>query len=134
MGYDHVLGYLNGGYETWVNANQNGDTIGRISVADFSELDWSKECVIDVRKPGEYEASHLTIARSLPLDFIHKNIVDYPKNERLTLHCAGGYRSMIAASILKKNGFDSVVDLIGGYNAIPESFSLRTDFVCPSQS
>jgi glyoxylase-like metal-dependent hydrolase (beta-lactamase superfamily II)/rhodanese-related sulfurtransferase len=134
VGYDHVLGYLNGGYETWVNANKNGDTVGRISVADFSELDLSKECVIDVRKPGEYEASHLTIASSLPLDFINKNIVDYPKNERLTLHCAGGYRSMIAASILKKNGFDSVVDLIGGYNAIPESFSLRTDFVCPSQS
>ncbi len=58
VGYDHVLGYLNGGFETWINANQEIDTIGRISVDDFSELDLNKECVIDVRKPGEYEASH----------------------------------------------------------------------------
>jgi rhodanese-related sulfurtransferase len=95
-------------------------------------LDFEQECIVDVRKPGEYDASHLTVARSLPLDFIKENIKDYPRNTPLLLHCAGGYRSMIAASILKRNGFNVVEDLIGGYRVLPESFHLRTDFVCPS--
>lgn len=132
VGYDNVLGFLEGGFQTWLSANNSIETIGRIDVNEFISLDFDQECVIDVRKPGEFEASHLKVAKSLPLDFIEDNIKNYPKNTSLLLHCAGGYRSMIAASILKKNGFNVVEDLIGGYRDIPESFSLRTDFVCPS--
>lgn len=133
VGYDHVLGYLEGGFDTWLAASNDIDTVGRIEVEDFMNLNFEQECVVDVRKPGEYESSHLTVARSLPLDFIKENIQDYPKNTPLLLHCAGGYRSMIAASILKRNGFNVVDDLIGGYRGLPESFELRTDFVCPSK-
>lgn len=132
VGYDNVLGFLEGGFQTWLSANNSIETIGRIDVNEFVSLDFDQECVIDVRKPGEYEASHLKVAESLPLDFINDNIKLYPKNTSLLLHCAGGYRSMIAASILKKNGFNVIEDLIGGYSAIPESFALRTDFVCPN--
>ena len=134
VGYDNVIGFLEGGFQTWVSANNSIETIGRIDVDEFMSLDFDQECVIDVRKPGEYEASHLKMAKSLPLDFIKDNIHSYPKNTSLLLHCAGGYRSMIAASILKKNGFNVIEDLIGGYSGIPESFALRTDFVCPSGS
>ena len=133
VGYDHVLGYLEGGFDTWLAANKDIDTVGRIEVEDFMNLNFEQECIVDVRKPGEYESSHLTVARSLPPDFIKENIQDYPKNTPLLLHCAGGYRSMIAASILKRNGFNVVDDLIGGYRGLPESFELRTDFVCPSK-
>jgi glyoxylase-like metal-dependent hydrolase (beta-lactamase superfamily II)/rhodanese-related sulfurtransferase len=133
VGYDHVLGYLEGGFDTWLAASNDIDTVGRIEAEDFMNLNFEQECVVDVRKPGEYESSHLTVARSLPLDFIKENIQDYPKNTPLLLHCAGGYRSMIAASILKRNGFNVVDDLIGGYRGLPESFELRTDFVCPSK-
>jgi rhodanese-related sulfurtransferase len=132
VGYDNVIGFLEGGFQTWLSASNSIESVGRIDVNEFMSLDFDQECVIDVRKPGEYEASHLKAAKSLPLDFIKDNIKRYPKNTSLLLHCAGGYRSMIAASILKKNGFNVIEDLIGGYRAIPESFSLRTDFVCPS--
>tara|TARA_B100000767_G_C19597623_1_gene464222 strand:- start:70 stop:837 length:768 start_codon:yes stop_codon:yes gene_type:complete len=134
VGYDNVLGFLAGGFQTWLSADNSIETVSRINVTEFMSLDFDQECVIDVRKPGEYEASHLKVAKSLPLDFIKENIKSYPKNIPLLLHCAGGYRSMIAASILKKNGFNVIEDLIGGYKDIPVSFSLRTDFVCPSGS
>jgi glyoxylase-like metal-dependent hydrolase (beta-lactamase superfamily II)/rhodanese-related sulfurtransferase len=134
VGYDNVLGFLAGGFQTWLSADNGIETVSRINVTEFMSLDFGQECVIDVRKPGEYEASHLKFAKSLPLDFIKENIKSYPKNIPLLLHCAGGYRSMIAASILKKNGFNVIEDLIGGYKDIPVSFPLRTDFVCPSGS
>lgn len=133
VGYDNVLGFLEGGFKTWLSASYSIETVGRIDVNEFMSLELDQECVIDVRKPGEYESSHLTIAKSLPLDFIKDNIQNYPKNTPLILHCAGGYRSMIAASILKKNGFNVIEDLIGGYSGIPETFALRTDFICPSE-
>jgi hydroxyacylglutathione hydrolase len=132
VGYDNVLGFLEGGFKVWLSADNSIETVNRINVTEFMSLDFDQEYIIDVRKPNEYEASHLKVSKSVPLDFINENIKSYPKNIPLLLHCAGGYRSMIAASILKKNGFNAIEDLIGGYNALPESFEQRTDFICPS--
>tara|TARA_B110000093_G_C12966993_1_gene410138 strand:+ start:1816 stop:3222 length:1407 start_codon:yes stop_codon:yes gene_type:complete len=134
VGYDNVLGFLQGGISSWIESGGSTEKLDRLNVTEFSSLDLEKECVIDVRKPGEHDASHLTVATSLPLDYIGKNLPEYPVDKPLILHCAGGYRSLIAASILKKNGIKNVRDLIGGYNAIPENFSLKSDFVCPSKS
>ena len=134
VGYDNVLGFLQGGISSWIESGGSTEKLDRLNVTEFSSLDLEKECVIDVRKPGEHDASHLTVAKSLPIDYIGKNLPEYPIDKPLILHCAGGYRSLIAASILKKNGIKNVRDLIGGYNAIPENFSLKSDFVCPSKS
>lgn len=90
------------------------------------------QLVIDVRKPGEFEAEHIENVENLPLDFINENMHKYPKDEPFTIHCAGGYRSIIAASILKSRGYNQVKDVIGGYAAISKTNIKRTNFVCPT--
>ena len=81
----------------------------------------SEEIIVDVRRPGEYSAEHLEGVPNIPLDFINERMDAFPKDKTLVLHCAGGYRSMIAASILKARGFHRVKDVIGGYNALSKT-------------
>lgn len=88
--------------------------------------------VFDVRKPGEYASEHIEVAESTPLDFLNDHISEFPKKEKFYIHCAGGYRSVIAASILKARGFHNVVDVAGGYGAIKKTEIQRTAAVCPS--
>ena len=131
VGYDQVIGYLDGGIDTWINNNNKIESIDRISPEELSELHSDVKNIIDVRKPGEFNSEHVENAISLPLDFIHDNMSQYPSG-RLFIHCAGGYRSIIAASILKANGYDNLCDIIGGYDAISETAIPKTDFVCPN--
>jgi glyoxylase-like metal-dependent hydrolase (beta-lactamase superfamily II)/rhodanese-related sulfurtransferase len=132
VGYDHVLGYLEGGIITWENAGNPLDRIERVTPEELEiELE-HKSFVFDVRKPGEYEAEHIENVPSLPLDYINENMSQFPKNEAFTIHCAGGYRSIIAASILKSRGYNHVKDVIGGYSAISKTNIKRTNFVCPT--
>ena len=133
VGYDHVKGYLEGGIETWKSSGRDLDFIKRIDANQLENQIAENPIVIDVRKPGEFEAEHLVCAKSIPLDFIYQHIKDFPKNEHFILHCAGGYRSIIAASILKSNGFNDFVDVIGGYSAISKTAAERTSFVCQSK-
>ena len=107
-------------------------SIHRISAEELTSLYLDKKTIIDVRKPGEYNAEHIKDVISLPLDYINKNISEYPKDKRLHLHCAGGYRSIIAASILKANGFNDLCDVVGGYNAISKTNIPKTEFICPN--
>ena len=88
--------------------------------------------VLDVRKPGEFQAEHIEDAQSLPLDYISENMDKVDKDTTYHVHCAGGYRSMIAASILKSRGFHNLVDIAGGFKAISETDIPTTDYVCPS--
>ena len=133
VGYDHVLGYLSGGFETWTNSGKDVDCVKRITAEQLeNEITWKEDTIVDVRKPGEFEAEHLENALTLPLDFINNNFSEYPKNKSLVLHCAGGYRSMIAASILKSRGCHDLVDVIGGYGALSKTGLPKTNFVCPS--
>ena len=131
VGYDQVIGYLRGGFQAWSGNNENIASVNRMNVTDLLDLDISSTTIVDVRKPLEHEASHINDAILLPLDFINNNINDYP-NAPFILHCAGGYRSMIAASILKKNGIHDIKDVIGGFNAIPENAEITSTFVCPN--
>jgi len=132
VGFDNVLGYLEGSFDSWRDAGKEIDTLTSVSV-DFLE-DKIKEdaLVFDVRKPGEYTSEHIKIAKSTPLDFLNEHISEFPKSEEFYVHCAGGYRSVIAASILKARGFHNVIDIDGGYAAIRNSGIERTDAVCPS--
>jgi hydroxyacylglutathione hydrolase len=132
VGYDHVLGYLNGGFETWKKSGKTIDRIDRIDAEQFSSGLKNHPIVIDVRKPGEFEAEHVLDAENLPLDFINENFIKYPKKPFI-LHCAGGYRSMIAASFLKMKGYDQFVDVIGGFSAIAKTNVKTTQFQCSSK-
>jgi glyoxylase-like metal-dependent hydrolase (beta-lactamase superfamily II)/rhodanese-related sulfurtransferase len=132
VGYDHVLGYLNGGFDAWKNVGNEVDTVTRISAEEFAEKFKKEPIVIDVRKPGEFAAEHVDGAKSIPLDFINEDMAQFPKEEAFILHCAGGYRSMIAASILKSRGYDNFIEVIGGFGAISKTDVPKTDYVCPS--
>jgi rhodanese-related sulfurtransferase len=132
VGYDHVLGYLNGGFDAWKNAGNEVDTVTRITAEEFAEKFKQEPIVIDVRKPGEFAAEHVDGAKSIPLDFINEDMAQFPKKDAFILHCAGGYRSMIAASILKSRGYDNFIEVIGGFGAISKTEVPKTDYVCPS--
>lgn len=133
VGYDNTLGYLEGGFEAWQAANKPVDTVKRISANDFAR-EWSKdEIVYDVRRDGEYAAEHVEEAYSRPLSRINDWIVQIDKNEHFYMHCAGGYRSMIAASILKARGYENFTEVAGGFAAISKTNVPKTDFVCQSK-
>lgn len=134
VGYDNVLGYLNGGIEAWKNAGNEAGTIESISPKELStRMNSGDEInVIDVRKPSEFEAEHVEDVINFPLDFINDNMAELNPDKTYTIHCAGGYRSMIASSILKARGID-VVDVDGGFAEIQKSGLFKTTaFVCPS--
>ncbi|MBG6235407.1 glyoxylase-like metal-dependent hydrolase (beta-lactamase superfamily II)/rhodanese-related sulfurtransferase [Pedobacter sp. CAN_A7] len=120
VGYDSTIGYLEGGMDAWIAAGKDVESIESMSAADFVHLSNAAENVnvLDVRKPGEYEAGHLEEAALMPLDYINDWTTELKPTEKYYIHCAGGYRSMIAASILKARGIDQVVNVAGGYAAI----------------
>ncbi len=134
VGYDYVVGYLEGGINAWQAAGKEVDKIKRITADEFEkELSANHNMVVDVRKPGEFEAEHLENAVNIPLDFINEQLASYPKEDHFYMHCAGGYRSMIAASILKMRGYDNFTEIAGGYNAISKTALPKTTFVCQSK-
>ncbi|GAB4052843.1 MBL fold metallo-hydrolase [Spirosoma litoris] len=134
VGYDQVLGYLAGGFESWATSGNEVDTITSISADELADqIEKNSIPVIDVRKPGEFTAEHIDGAKNVPLDYISENMAAFPKEETFYIHCAGGYRSMMAASILKSRGFDNVIDVTGGFGAIQKTGRIKTtDYVCPS--
>ncbi|MBU2951408.1 MBL fold metallo-hydrolase [Tamlana agarivorans] len=135
VGYDNTLGYLEGGIEAWKQAGKDIETIESIPVEAFSKrFKAGKIQVLDVRKDGEYKSEHLKgdTVKHFALDFINDNMNAIDKNQEYYVHCAGGYRSVIAASILKARGFDKLVDIAGGFAAIKDSDLPTTEFVCPS--
>ncbi len=120
VGYDNAIGYLAGGIVAWQIAEKALDTVSSISAEEFEQRanEGAAIKVLDVRKPGEYDAGHLDIAMSRPLDYINDWTGEIDQKATYYIHCAGGYRSMVAASILKARGVEHVVDVIGGYAAI----------------
>lgn len=121
VGYDHTIGYLNHGFGAWLEAEKDFDEIVSISPEEFVELvDETDLKVLDVRKPGEFNAGHVKDAISAPLDFINESMKAIDPEETYLVHCAGGYRSMIFASILRARGFENLIDVSGGYGKIKE--------------
>lgn len=122
VGYDNVLGYLSGGFAAWKSANKETDSVKRITAEEFAKnFNANTLQIIDVRKPSEFVGGHVEGAINIPLDFINENINQFPKEKPFMMHCAGGYRSMIAASILKARGWENFIDVIGGYGAISKN-------------
>jgi hydroxyacylglutathione hydrolase len=133
VGYDNILGYLEGGFDSWKNSGKEIDTVRRISAQEFeAEVSENQNKVIDVRKEGEFDSEHLEVAESLPLAYINDWISNIDDSEHFYIHCAGGYRSMIAASILNSRGIRNFTEIAGGYGAIKNTSLSKTNFVCPT--
>lgn len=134
VGFDNVLGYLHNGVNAWREAGFEVDTVNRISANDFkAQVKIGESIVLDVRKESEYEAEHVEEAYSRPLSAINEWIRDINPKEHFFLHCAGGYRSMIAASILQARGYRNFSEIDGGFKSISETDIPKTDFVCQSK-
>ena len=131
VGYDGVVGYLKGGFDTWENADKPMNSIHRISVEEFEKEYASKSLIIDVRKKSEFESEHIIDAINIPANQITKCLAQIPKDKPFILHCAGGYRSMIVASILMQNGWEYFSEVRGGFAAITKTGVPTTDYVCP---
>lgn len=122
VGFDNTIGYLEGGYESWVSAGKETDAIRSISAEDFArEIQENQAPVFDVRKEGEWKLRHLDSAEHICLSKLADNLAIFPKEENFYVHCAGGYRSVIAASLLKKRGYHNLTDIAGGFDAIEKT-------------
>ncbi|HRQ85667.1 MAG TPA: rhodanese-like domain-containing protein, partial [Flavobacteriales bacterium] len=134
-GYDNVLGYLEGGIHAWTRSGRATDTVESIPADEFCRrAKEGKLHIYDVRRPGEWDAQHLVDAQFTPLQFINDHVGDFLRDEPCYLHCAGGYRSMTAASILKARGIHNVVDVAGGFNAIKCRDLPATGVACTKQA
>ncbi|MFT7590832.1 MAG: hydroxyacylglutathione hydrolase [bacterium] len=133
VGFDNTIGYLQGGIEAWKEAGKEIDSLSSISATQFADdLKRTIYPVFDVRKDGEYLSEHIDGANHTSLEFINDHLASFPKDDNFYVHCAGGYRSVIAASILKSRGYHNVIDIAGGYDAISKTDIKRTDYVCPT--
>jgi hydroxyacylglutathione hydrolase len=133
VGFDNTLGYLKGGFEAWKNASKEYDVVSSITAEQFKkQLDLKPQLVFDVRKKNEYLSEHLIGANNTPLDFLNDHLTEFPETNPFFIHCAGGYRSMIASSILKSRGIHNLIDVKGGFKTIKEVGVAVSEFVCPS--
>ncbi len=136
VGYDNTLGYLEGGMEAWIASGRETDQIDNVTAARFAELVQDKQVdnILDTRKPTEFLAEHLDAAINYPLDYINGSQMNkLDRKETYYLHCGSGYRSLIAASILRARGFQGLVNVQGGWGAIKETSLPKTDYLCPTK-
>ena len=134
VGYDNTLGFLQGGIQSWMADGRELDQIQSVSAEEMAES-FSKGGfeILDIRKNSEYLSEHLLEATNAPLDYINESMLMVDKNKTYFVHCAGGYRSMIFASILKARGYDNLIDVKGGFKAIKESDKMKvSEYVCPT--
>lgn len=135
VGYDKVLGYLEGGMDAWKKEGFTVDTIQTVSVADFALAEQRDPSIniVDVRKKSEFDSEHIVSAINAPLDYIDDSMLKLDKNKPYYVHCAGGYRSMIFVSIMRQRGYKNLIDVAGGFNAIKDSGKFEvTAYVCPT--
>jgi glyoxylase-like metal-dependent hydrolase (beta-lactamase superfamily II)/rhodanese-related sulfurtransferase len=134
VGFDNILGHLKGGYDAWLASGKETDKVNRITAETFAQqVKIGESKIVDIRKESEYAAEHVDEAYSMPLADINKWIKDVKPEEHFFMHCAGGYRSMIAASILQARGYRNFTEVEGGFVAISNTNVPKSDFVCQSK-
>ena len=121
VGFDNTIGYLEGGINAWIQQGKAVETIDNITAFDLKSQIENGATLFDVRKKSEYNATHIPLVNLVPLDEINQNLNRFDNNKPFYLHCAGGYRSMIALSILKNRGIHSGINVVGGIKAIKET-------------
>ncbi|MBK9336147.1 MAG: MBL fold metallo-hydrolase [Lewinellaceae bacterium] len=131
VGYDNTIGYLEGGFAAWQASGNDIDSMESLSAEKFvNRMKAGKATVLDVRRHSEYDAEHIIGAQNFPLDLINKNMSELRHDVQYLVHCASGYRSVIAISILKNRGFDNLVNVDGGFKEIKETGNVAiTEYV-----
>jgi glyoxylase-like metal-dependent hydrolase (beta-lactamase superfamily II)/rhodanese-related sulfurtransferase len=134
VGYDNALGYLQGGFETWVKDGKETDEIISTTADELAEMLYNEQVnILDVRKESEYNSEHIIEAINMPLDFINNHMSSIDKNTTYYVHCAAGYRSMLFISILRARGYDNLINVKDGFNEIKKTNRFKlTDYVSPS--
>lgn len=131
VGFDNVLGHLKGGFAAWVDAGKEIDMVNRITAEQFAEnVKIGENKIIDIRKETEFASGHVEEAVNKPLAYINDWIKEINPEDHLFIHCAGGYRSMIAASILQARGYRNFSEIEGGFKAISNTGLPQTGHVC----
>jgi len=132
VGYDNTIGYLDRGFNNWKYAHKEIDTIHRIDAKDLAGRMNNSPIIFDVRKKSEFDSEHIIGAENIPLNQINQHLAEIPKDQEFILHCEGGYRSMLASSILKARGYDNFADVRGGFKAIKETEIPVSEYICPT--
>jgi hydroxyacylglutathione hydrolase len=132
VGYDGTIGYLKGGIEEWKKSGKETDFIKRITATEFEKNYFDKIPLFDVRKKSEFDSEHIIGAYHISLNELNENLAIFPKDKTIALHCAGGYRSMIAASILKQQGYFNIMDIEDGFNGLTNVNLPKSAYVCPT--
>ncbi|MEZ2415584.1 rhodanese-like domain-containing protein [Muriicola sp. E247] len=133
VGYDHTIGFLKGGFETWKKKGKEYETIARMTSKELEkEYKSSEPLIIDVRKKSEFDSEHVIGAINVPLNEINSHLAQFPKDKPFILHCGSGYRSMIAASILQQRGWENFRDVSDGFDGILETEIERSEYICPT--
>ena len=131
VGYDHTIGYLQGGFKAWLDAGKETDTIQSVSADDLANE--KNPLILDVRRQSEFDSQHVEGAENVPLDYINNHLVEIDPGKTYFVHCAGGYRSMIFTSILRARGYRNLIDVKGGFKDIAATNRFKiTDYVCPT--
>jgi hydroxyacylglutathione hydrolase len=133
VGFDNTIGVLKGGFESWKQENKEVDTMESISVEGFKTRQAADHNpVFDVRKEAEYQSEYVLGASHTALSKLNNHLSEFPTDGKFYIHCAGGYRSVIAGSILKSRGIHNMVNIEGGFEALVKGGVEVTAFVCPS--
>ncbi|MEX2380339.1 MAG: rhodanese-like domain-containing protein, partial [Vicingaceae bacterium] len=133
VGFDNTLGYLKGSFEAWKEAQKEYDDLSTVSPQQFAEKMKANIKIIDVRKPSEYQAERIENAENIPLDFLNERLAELPKDDTFYVHCAGGYRSVIASSILKARGMHNMINVEEGFDVLKTIDKIpKTSYVCPT--
>jgi hydroxyacylglutathione hydrolase len=134
VGYDHAIGYLKGGFSSWLDGSMEYDSIPSVSPVEVANKMKTEEVhILDVRRKSEYDSEHVLGAENAPLDYINESMKAIDPNKTYHVHCAGGYRSMVFISILKARGYHNLVDIQGGFKEVKASEKFKvSDYVCPS--
>ena len=130
VGYDNTVGYLKGSFSTWKKEGREVGVVLQETAAELVEKLSKTQNILDVRKPGEFASEHIENAQNQPLDDVFNSLKDLDSEKRYHVHCAGGYRSVIFISILKSKGYNKLVDVKGGYQALRREDIPKTDFTC----
>ncbi|WMW76987.1 rhodanese-like domain-containing protein [Flavobacterium sp. 20NA77.7] len=131
VGFDNTLGYLDGGIEAWKKAGFETDHLLSVTPEEFA-VNYKSKPIIDARRKGEFEAEHVEGAVNIPLDYVNEHLKEIPQETTYYLHCAGGYRSVIMASILKARGYHNMINVQKGMAGIRNTTTSLTAFVCPN--
>jgi hydroxyacylglutathione hydrolase len=130
VGFNNVMGYIKGGYEAWKSSGEPIDMIIEIEADELAmDIPFDENLVIvDVRKPAEFAEGHVKDAMNIPLEEMTNlvNISSFDENQNIYVHCQGGYRSLIASSLLKRQGLHNIRNIAGGWNKIKDESKIKT--------